>query len=89
MGVPGEGRAVRRERNLTARISEDPEKFPDAAIQQRFPAEELDVGPFGKTLLEPLEKYVEIELSQAGQRFIRPGFAPLVAHVAPEIAALE
>ena len=41
-GVPDKGRAVRRERNLTPRISEDPEEFPDASIQQRLAAEELD-----------------------------------------------
>ena len=41
-GVPGKGCAVRRERNLTPRISEHPEKFPDAAVQQRLAAEELD-----------------------------------------------
>jgi hypothetical protein len=88
-GVPDEGRAVRRERNLTPRISEHPEKSPDAAIQQRLPAEELDMRLPGQTLLEPLEKYVEIEFSKGRQRLVRPGFAPLVAHVAPEIAALE
>jgi hypothetical protein len=89
MGVPGKGGAVRRERNLTPRISEHPEKSPDAAIQQRLAAEELDVRLPGQTLLEPLEKDVEIELSKAWQQLVRPGFAPLVAHVAPEIAALE
>ena len=89
MGVPDKGRAVRRERNLTPRISEHPEKFPDAAIQQGLAAEELDVRLTGQALFEPLEQHVEIEFSKAGQRLVRPGFAPLVAHVAPKIAALE
>src|ERR1700733_15156908 len=41
-GMPNKGRAVRREGNVTPRISEHLEKFPDAAIQQRLTAEELD-----------------------------------------------